>query len=434
MKRRGEEALDMEWISATSRQEPKEESILSLFGKAQLEDLQERISRVTGLAIVTANYKGESIVEGTNFCEFCTIMRNNDLLRDNCKSSDAHGSIQAASSEKPFIYQCPCGIMDIAIPIIVNGTYLGGFLCGQALCSDPPDDLVTLLPATRQEDIDAVCKLNASLKNTLPEYPYERFVDIANLVSLIIQMLCENKIIAMQRQYELEHEIRMMGFLQSQLVSLYDIYENADYATMEMQLSRLSNEIMQFVSDDSDRIREACWYISRNVARFAAVKEKESDPETPDAAGPAGPSRYPEGAENVKDDKSMAFWLFGLLDHMITADVTEKYPILTPVLQFMDQHIQENLTLTDITRHCNISQGYLSRLFRVCFRISVTDYIHIRKIQRAKELMYSTNLNASDVAVKVGYQEYGYFSRVFKKYTGITIKDYKASVRNHRNL
>ncbi len=46
------------------------------------------------------------------------------------------GSIQAAVTKKTHIYFCPCGLIEMAIPIVVEGNYLGGFLGGQFRCED----------------------------------------------------------------------------------------------------------------------------------------------------------------------------------------------------------------------------------------------------------------------------------------------------------
>ena len=60
------------------------------------------------------------------------------------------------------------------------------------------------------------------------------------------------------------------------------------------------------------------------------------------------------------------------------------------------------------------------------FGLSVTDYIHLRKIQEAKSLILFSNKTMTDIAYELSYNESTYFSKVFKKYEGITIQKFKA--------
>lgn len=164
-----------------------------LFGKERLEDIQDKIAKATGLAFITVDYKGDPVTEATCFTSFCQWMRKNPKTLPRCKSSDAFGAIQAAVTKKPYVYFCPCGLIEIAIPIVVEGHYLGGFIGGQIRCEDAPKD-VSRLANLRQEDDDFIDEEGEGLLKDIPVYTYERFSAIANLVSLIITQLGESEI------------------------------------------------------------------------------------------------------------------------------------------------------------------------------------------------------------------------------------------------
>lgn len=101
-------------------------SIARLFGIKVLENIQDKIAKATGLAFVTVDYRGEPITEMTSFTPFCQQVRKDENAKRICMSSDAFGAIQAAVTQKTYVYFCPCGLIEIAIPIIVRGHYLGG--------------------------------------------------------------------------------------------------------------------------------------------------------------------------------------------------------------------------------------------------------------------------------------------------------------------
>ena len=167
--------------------------ILSLFGKEKLENIQQSLSKATGLAFVTVDYRGEPITESTSFSEFCSMARNDSQLSLRCKSSDAFGSIQAAVMQKPSVYFCPCSLLEVAIPIVVKGHYLGGFIGGQIRCGDAPEDISRLEKVMTSASVGGIVEENRALLEKIPEYSFENFMDIVNLVFLIINQLGENK-------------------------------------------------------------------------------------------------------------------------------------------------------------------------------------------------------------------------------------------------
>lgn len=77
-------------------------------------------------------------------------------------------------------------------------------------------------------------------------------------------------------------------------------------------------------------------------------------------------------------------------------------------------------TLADYARGAGISENYLSRLVKQSTGRSVGAWIDILRIQRAKRLLSSTSLPIIDIAASVGVEDQSYFSRLFKKETGMT--------------
>ena len=77
-------------------------------------------------------------------------------------------------------------------------------------------------------------------------------------------------------------------------------------------------------------------------------------------------------------------------------------------------------TIAFYAEQAGISENYLSRLVKQSTGRSVGAWIDIVRIQRAKRLLSSTDLPVIDIAVSVGVEDQSYFSRLFRKETGIT--------------
>ncbi|MGE6855960.1 helix-turn-helix domain-containing protein [Bacillus sp. FSL K6-2841] len=95
--------------------------------------------------------------------------------------------------------------------------------------------------------------------------------------------------------------------------------------------------------------------------------------------------------------------------------------------QYIDQHSEEPLSLTSLSQMAGISANHYSELFKKHFNVSVTDYITKKRMARAKQLMAKGNAKLKDIALEIGYQDPYYFSRIFKKKTGMTPSTYMKS-------
>ena len=183
-----------------NRNEESRLDIMTVIGHDLLEEIQEAVANVTGMAFVTVDYKGDVLTEATRFCNYCKKIRDNPTSSLLCKLSDASGAIIAATNKEVSIYICPCGLLEIAIPIIVDGHYLGGFIGGQILCDDVPDTIVRLSKNMVPGGAQIV---NQDIETTDPEeladikkYNYSEVLSIAKLVEFIINQLTNHEIVS----------------------------------------------------------------------------------------------------------------------------------------------------------------------------------------------------------------------------------------------
>lgn len=94
-----------------------------------------------------------------------------------------------------------------------------------------------------------------------------------------------------------------------------------------------------------------------------------------------------------------------------------------PVNRFLESVFDpENLpgSIASYALVIGISENYLSRLVKNSTGRTVGDWIEIVRIQRAKRLLSSTSLSVIDIAASIGVEDQSYFSRLFKKETGLT--------------
>ncbi len=93
--------------------------------------------------------------------------------------------------------------------------------------------------------------------------------------------------------------------------------------------------------------------------------------------------------------------------------------------RYIHEHYREKLTLSEIAEHLTISPGYLSSTFSRYMNKTVSDYIAEVKIDHAKELIDSGQYLIYEIADQLGFENAYYFSKVFKKVTGMAPKNYE---------
>lgn len=99
------------------------------------------------------------------------------------------------------------------------------------------------------------------------------------------------------------------------------------------------------------------------------------------------------------------------------------------VKQYLDAHYSENIGIEEIGSQFFYNTVYLTRKFKKIYGKSIGSYLLERRMERAKELLEDSKLGVSQVASEVGYDNFSYFSRLFKKKTGYAPKDYRKLFR-----
>jgi AraC-like DNA-binding protein len=89
---------------------------------------------------------------------------------------------------------------------------------------------------------------------------------------------------------------------------------------------------------------------------------------------------------------------------------------LRPVLKYVDQHYTQKLTLTELATMSNMSRHHFCRLFKSITGKPPIEYINYLRINVAMGLLKEGQLNISEIAMTVGFNDSNYFSRLFKKY------------------
>ena len=126
--------------------------------------------------------------------------------------------------------------------------------------------------------------------------------------------------------------------------------------------------------------------------------------------------------------------IFEEIFQVIIEEKRVKYPKeMDYALQYIEKKLTHNLTLEKVATYMNISPHYFSKLFKAQVGINFVDYITQRKINQAKEMITTTDHSLCSIAYALGFNEANYFSKVFKKTTGLTPSKYREQFKETQN-
>lgn len=94
---------------------------------------------------------------------------------------------------------------------------------------------------------------------------------------------------------------------------------------------------------------------------------------------------------------------------------------------YLQGHTDENMTLDDLAKKFFMSKSYLTRVFRNVTGFSVVEYITYNRVQKAQQLLRSTDTSITDIAEMCGFGNITYFEKVFKQMTGYSPGKYRKS-------
>lgn len=158
-------------------------------------NLQDSLSLVTKMAIITVDYKGIPVTKHSYCQSFCQAVRKNPSLSPYCQTCDARGGLEAVRLNKPYIYLCHFNILDIAIPIIIDNQYIGAIMAGQVKLRDTDEPLLEQI-VSRPSNAETTKKFEA-LKDdydSLPVLSYEEVTTIADMLFHLCTYIVEEAI------------------------------------------------------------------------------------------------------------------------------------------------------------------------------------------------------------------------------------------------
>ena len=131
----------------------------------------------------------------------------------------------------------------------------------------------------------------------------------------------------------------------------------------------------------------------------------------------------------ITDEKQLKQWFLHKILTACQNVATKKQEKQTSMIGMAQEYIKayydKDLSLDDVSKHLNISPYYFSKLFKDKTGENFIEYLTRIRIENAKQLIKDSNASMKEICSRSGFQDPNYFSRIFKRYVGLTPTEFK---------
>lgn len=138
---------------------------------------------------------------------------------------------------------------------------------------------------------------------------------------------------------------------------------------------------------------------------------------------------YIETIMSFTEIDSLSYWLNDVIHQYIDCvfefSKARHSDILYKVIAYLNTHFMEKITLDDVAKHVYLSRSYLSKIFKSETGESFSTYLNNLRVEKSKAYLKDNKLLLVEVAHLCGFDDQSYFTKIFKKKTGISPKKYR---------
>ncbi len=402
-------------------------------------DCAGAFSGATGLGCVVSDMSGSVIKEYGAGCQSCHICSAVGRDKDNCIQAQNYGTAEAERFGGKYIYYCPMGLTCFVSPILGDVRSVARITAGPFLMVERQDyadcELAALSDRTRAVVMDML--------GGFPTLAPEKVNKLSTLLFMSVGFM--NNVSAENRMMDKQSSNAIQGQLTTYIMqlksgdppppypfatekALLKSISSADKKTAQRLLNELMGHILFSTGYNFElvksRISELLALISRSAVEAGADSEHTLDL--------CHECRNMIGQQRNIDE--LCSWLSGALNQFM--DMVFRYAstrhanAIHHCAQYIETHYYEKITLEQLSGMVYLSPAYLSRIFRQETGVPFQLYLNKVRILKARELLSEGDLLLSDVSEAVGFEDQSYFTKVFKRMTGVTPLFYRSHLHS----
>ena len=377
-------------------------------------------------------------------CQLCRSVAGTEI--DVRTSSQDHWRWveQAVRFGGRYIFLCENSFTHWTSPIVTDGRVTGALVAGPVLTIDDEgffeNDLLPEGAGNEQRERlrELFCKV--------PRLPPARITALSQLLYALARTISDATARALDdAESELERQSRMGEYVHDlkrqrreagldpeiptypldKERSLLDQIRMGDISRAQETLNELLGHVFFASGSEIDSIRHRTRELVVLLSR--AVLTEGADPEEVFGLN----YRFVDALDQQQDINGITYWMAQIVRRF--ADLVLYVPnvahgtVMRKAARYVRSRISDPIRLRDVAKHVGLSPTYFSRLFAEEIGTRFVVYVTRIRIDRAKELLRTTTEPVTSIASEVGIHDHSYFTKLFRRETGVTPSAYRAS-------
>ncbi len=390
----------------------------------------------TGLGCTVSDISGNILY--THGCGVgnCPLADLANISHADCIRAHNYGMSEAERFGGKYIYFCPLGLTCFVSPIIGDEGSMAKITVGPFLMVDLEDFIYCELVENFHLDSAQIELVLQNLKQ-IPQIEPTRVQELSVLLFMAVGFM--NNVSAENKLLKEERSNLLQGQINSYIAELKQENNNMRYpfkkehaflqtiAQQDLENARLLlKELLASLFAQSggnvkwmhSRISELITLISRTAVEHGAQEEQTL--------------LWLENCQKTLSTKknfyTLSDWLFdnvtSFLEGLFTYPDAKHTNLIHKCIQYISQNYAEYLTLEETAKALSHSPDYLGRIFKQETGVTFNHYVNNLRIEKAKKLIRNTDMRLTDISHMVGYADQSYFTKVFRRITGISPSEY----------
>lgn len=399
--------------------------------------MAETFHECINLPIQIINEQGEILVSVGRTPAFCRLFQKHLPTSESCEKLHISASKKAVSLGEPYIFACHADLNHIVYPLISRQSFLGSILVGPFLMDAPDSILISDISKRYQIPMDDALELYDEA-GELPLITPARVNHISHLLFyLFSNLIAESRDELRQNSQKLLQQSRISesiqrykdGTIQKQSYpyekekELIARVKQGDVNEANAVLNDLLGYVLFSEGNSLDAVKpraiELCSLLSRTAIEGGAPTDSILKLN----------NHFLQNLQQITSMDTLCHKLQEIVEtfseSMFNYIPSRNSEIIKKAMLYISEHFNTPLTLEEVADHVHLHPSYFSTLFKSSTGSSFKEYLNMVRIEESKRLLANTDFSIIDIAVATGFEDQSYFSKVFKKYTGLTPKQFR---------
>lgn len=415
-----------------------ESTIYSLVDKNTLSSMLISFEACLDLPIQLLDESGRVLSSCGRISNYCKIFSRYLPADETCEKVHAAAGSRAVDFGETYVFSCPSNLNHIVFPLMNKHTFIGSVLVGPFLLGDPDSTLVSglskhyLIPPDTlfdmYDELRSIRILSPALTNQISKLLYFLFSSLISDGKLLLRTNQEK----ISQQSKISESIQIYKNLEIPLSNPYP-YEKEKELITKVKTGDVSaakgilNDLLGYVLFSEGSSLELIK--ARAIELTAILSRTAMDGGSPDDAIPRLNNKYLKRLAQVNNTDNLCFLLQeaveAFTESMLSFVPDGKNDLVKKSIQYITRNYSSVITLENVAEHVHLNPAYFSTLFKRQSGFSFKEYLNLVRIEEAKRLLANTDYPILDIAIATGFESQSYFTKVFKKYTGLTPKQYR---------